>query len=209
MNISKTTSATSRKALPRFALLAASLALATGAVQAQTTQMGNNTFLAPGSSYIGFNAGESNFKSPNGGFQRFNSEKNDTSYSIYGGSYFNKNFGMELGYTDFGSVSRAGGNTKAYGIDLSLVGKLPLNDMFAVTGRVGGMYGHTDTSANATSGIATGTESGLGVTYGVGAEYAINTNWSAVLRYDEHKLKFAGGNKETIGNTSIGLKYKF
>lgn len=199
----------SRAAFPRLVLLAAGLTLAMGAAQAQTSAMAKNSYYVPGTSYIGFNVGESNFKAPNGGFGRFNSEKNDTSYSIYGGGYFNKNFGMELGYTDFGRIARAGGNTKAYGIDLSLVGKLPVNDVFAVTGRVGAIYGHTDTTANAAAGIATGTESGLGISYGVGAEYAINTNWSAVVRYDEHKLKFAGGNKETIGNTSIGLKYKF
>lgn len=198
-----------RTLLPRIALLAAGLSMAVGAVQAQTSTMGSNSYYEPGTSYIGVSAGESNFKAPTGGFGRFNADNNDTSYSIYGGGYFNKNFGMELGYTDFGSIARAGGNTKAYGIDLSLAGKLPVNEMFAVTGRIGGVYGHTDTTANAMSGIATGTESGLGISYGVGAEYAINTNWSAVLRYDEHKLKFAGGSKETIGNTSIGVKYKF
>ena len=63
------------------------------------------TFYAPGSGYIGFNAGKSDF-SVGGGSGLFSSEKKDTAYNIYGGTYFNPNFGLEAGFTDFGKINR-------------------------------------------------------------------------------------------------------
>ena len=54
----------------------------------------------PGSSYVGINAGRSNFRL-NNGLAGFPSDRSKNAYSIYGGGYFNNNFGIELGYTDF------------------------------------------------------------------------------------------------------------
>ena len=56
-------------------------------------------------------------------------------------------FGFELGYTDFSQVNRAGGRTKANGVNLSLIGKLPLGDAFNLLGKVGTLYGRTDVSS--------------------------------------------------------------
>lgn len=57
----------------------------------------------------------------------FNCGDKDDAYSTYGGSMFSNNFGLELGYLDMGNVDRGGGTTQALGINLSLVGKVPLS----------------------------------------------------------------------------------
>ena len=197
---------------PRFkitnlVLAAATLTMAAG-VQAQSnsnSMMGS--MYAPGSSYIGLNAGRSDFKL-GGGTGGFPSDNKDNAYSIYAGSYFNPNFGLELGYIDFGRISRGGGTTRAEGVNLSLVGRLPLNQAFSLTGRVGGTYSRSDISSAFGSNIARGKESGFGVSYGVGAEYAFNTNWSAVAQYDVHDVKFVNTN-ENVNTMSFGLKYRF
>jgi OOP family OmpA-OmpF porin len=105
----------------------------------------NYSFYAPGSRYFGLNIGQSDFSLPNG-TGGFPSDNKDTSYNIYGGSYFNNNFGLELGYTDFGKANRAGGQTEAQGINLSLVGRLPLSNSFNLLGKLGTTYGHTRVS---------------------------------------------------------------
>ncbi len=190
-----------RHLLASLFVAAASLAAATGA-QAQSILPGAS------SSYIGLNAGQSDFSLDNG-TGIFGSDRHDTAYSIYVGSYFNYNFGFEVGYTDFGSVSRAGGRTKADGINLSLVGKLPLGESFNLLGKLGTTYGRTDVSSAAGSGIAAGSESDFGWSYGVGAEFTFNPKWSAVLQYDEHDLKFAGGGRDRVSATSLGVRYRF
>ena len=209
-------------------IAAASLATVAGA-QAQSTMSGSDSdtamsnsnggtgmsrmsngygMYAPGSGYIGFNIGQTDYSLGNG-IGIFDSDRHDTAYNIYAGSFFNKNFGLELGYTDFGSVNRAGGNTKADGINLSLVGKLPLGESFNLLGKLGTTYGRTEVSSRPGTGIPTGTERGWGVSYGIGAEYMFTPQWSAVLQYDEHDLNFAGGSRERVNVTSIGARYRF
>lgn len=185
------------------------LALAALAAGASAQAQNNNyTFNAPGARYIGMNAGKSDFSVGNGN-GIFSSESKDTAYNIYGGNYFNNNLGMELGFTDFGKINRAGGTTKARGVNLSLVGRLPLSPAFNLLGKVGTTYGHTSVSSFPGSGVASGSESGFGVSYGVGAEYAFTPQLSAVLQYDSHDLKFAGNGRDRVSATTAGLRYKF
>jgi OmpA-OmpF porin, OOP family len=194
-----------------------------GAVQAQSSTSGgmssstttsnmsssrSSSMYAPGATYLGFNIGQSNFALGNG-FGNFSSESRKNSYSLYGGGYFSEYLGAELGYIDFDRVNRAGGSTRADGFSVSLVGKLPISPAFNLLGKVGTTYGRTDVSANPISGIAGGKESSWGLSYGVGAEYAFTPSWSGVLQYDEYRMKFAGTGNEKIGNTSIGVRYKF
>jgi len=186
----------------------AALAGAAGA-QAQSSQTSSNySFYAPGSRYFGLNVGQSDFSLPSG-TGAFPSDNKDTSYNIYGGSYFNNNFGLELGYTDFGKANRAGGQTEAQGINLSLVGRLPLSNSFNLLGKLGTTYGHTRVSSAAASGIASGSESGWGVSYGLGAEWAFTPAMSAVLAWDEHDMKFVGTGNQRVSTTSLGLRYRF
>lgn len=177
------------------------------AAHAQSTSGGYSMY-SPGSGYIGLNAGQSDYRIGNGNGTTASDPK-DTAYSIYGGSYFNNNFGFEIGYNDFGRITRGGGTTKAEGINLDLVGRLPLSNSFNLLGKVGTTYTRTDTSATLASGVTSGRESDWGWNYGIGVEWAFNPAWSAVLQYDEHDAKFAGGSKDSINVTSVGLRYRF
>lgn len=192
------------------ATLVSVAALTTGmAANAQTSStMSGSSWYAPGSGYIGLNAGRSDYNLGNGN-GLFRSEDNDSAYNIYAGSYFNQNFGLEIGYTDFGKINRLGGTTDAHGINLSLVGRLPLSPSFNLIGKLGTTYGRTETTASAASGVTGGKDTGWGVSYGIGAEYAFTPAWSAVVQYDEHNLKFAGQDKERIGATTVGVRYRF
>ncbi|RYG09664.1 MAG: hypothetical protein EON92_14230, partial [Burkholderiales bacterium] len=161
---------------------------------AQSTASGFSMY-QPGSGYIGLNAGRSDFNLGSG-TGLFSSDDNDDAYNIYAGSYFSQYFGAEIGFTDFGKVGRLGGTTKAEGINLSLVGRLPLSQAFSLTGKVGTTYGRTNVRTSTLSGVAGGKETGWGLSYGIGAEYAFTPAWSAVVQYDEHKLDFAGSGDE-------------
>ena len=196
----------SKHLLSAIVVAAASLTAVAGA-HAQSLTSGP-TFYGPGSGYIGFNAGKSDF-SVGGGNGLFSSENKDTAYNVYAGSYFNPNFGMETGFTDFGRINRGGGTTKANGINLSLVGKLPLSQSFNLLGKVGTTYARTDVSSSIASGIPGGKESGFGLSYGVGAEYLFTPAVSAVVQYDEHNMKFAGTSKERVSAATVGLRYAF
>lgn len=199
------------RTLSGLAFAVASLALATAA-QAQTTSSASTgssmSMYTPGSAYMGLNAGRSRYNAP-GGTGAFANDKNGNAYSLYGGSYFSENFGWELGYNDFGRINRGGGSTKANAFSVSLVGKAPLSSSFNLLGRVGGSYVRTDVSSAPGSGITAGTDNKFDLSYGVGAEFAFNPQLSAVLQYDTYNLRFAGGNRDKVNTTTLGLRYRF
>ena len=184
---------------------AASLTVAASA-QAQNTLSSN--MYVPGSGYVGLSVGQSDYSLGNG-IGVFGSDQGNTSYGVHGGGYFNNNFGVEIGYTDFGSVNRAGGTTKADGINLSLIGKMPLNPSFNLLGKIGTTYSRTDVTANPASGIVAGSENGFGLSYGIGVEYVITPQWSTVLQYESQDMKFAGDRDDRVGNTSLSARYRF
>lgn len=194
-----------------IAVAAVTLAFAGGAQAQSGTMPAPRTgfsMYAPGSAYIGFNIGQSNLKLNNGN-GTFGIDRSKNVYNLYGGSYFNDFIGVEIGYADFGRINRGGGQTKADGFNVGLVGKLPLAPSFNLLGRLGTTYGRTEVSSNIASGVVAGKETGWGGSYGIGAEFLFNPQLSAVLQYDEYNLKFAGGTRDKINTTSLGLRYRF
>ena len=184
------------------------VAALTAVAGAQAQNNSNYSLYGPGAGYVGLNVGQSNYSLGNG-FNLFSSDSHDTAYNVYTGTFFNQNFGAELGYTNFGKVDRAGGSTKAEGINLSLVGRAPVSPSFNLLGKIGTTYGRTDVSTSVGSGVVSGKETGFGVSYGLGAEYVFNPQLSAVLQYDEHRLRFAGEGRDRISATTLGLRYRF
>ena len=182
----------------------AALTMAAGA-QAQSSM---SSIYVPGSGYVGLTAGQSDYSLDNG-IGVFGSDQGDTSYGVKTGGYFNNNFGMEIGYTDFGTVNRSGGNTNADGINISLIGRMPLNPSINLLGKIGTTYSRTEVTADPASGIASGSENGFGLSYGLGVEYAFNPKWSTVLQYESHEMNFAGDRSDRVGNTSLGVRYRF
>lgn len=187
-------------------LCVAAAALATAGAQAQSSGSG---FASSYKSHIGLSAGLTDYKL-NDGTGLFGSDKRTTAYNIYMGGYFdNSNLGMELGYTDFGRVTRAGGNTKVDGVNLSLIGKIPMGKYFNLLGKAGGTYARSDVSSAAGSGVTAGSETSFDWSYGVGGELALSPQLSAVLQYNEHRVKYAGDVRDTIKVTSLGLRYSY
>ena len=189
--------------------IAISMLLVANGVSAQTT--GSTPDLSrPSQTYFDASIGSSDFSRPSNGFGIFSSDQSATAYSVRLGNYFyNQNIGIEVGYTDFGSVNRAGGTTKVDGINFSLIGRAPVSGSINLLGKVGTTYGHTDVSSNLASGVTAGSERGFDWSYGVGAEVLLNPQWSGVLQYEEHFVKFPGASSDRVSATSIGLRYRY
>ena len=166
------------------------------------------TFYAPGSRYIGLSAGQSNYSLGDGVSTFFNNDRRDNAYSLTTGSFTSANMGAEIGYTDFGRVNRAGGTSKAQGFNVSAIGRLPLGSMFNVLGKLGTTYSYTDVSSAFNAGVATGRGRGFGLSYGLGGEVVFTPEISAVVQYDRHNLRFAGG-RDWVGASTVGLRYRF
>ena len=191
-----------------IALLLAAAACAGAQAQSTSSTSTASANYGLGNSYVGVSGGRSDF-SLNQGTGAFASDKRDTSYGINVGTFFDSNFGAEVGYTQFGSINRGGGRTRAEGINLSAVGRVPLSTSFNLLGKLGTTYGRTQVSSLPGSGITSGNQSGFGLSLGLGAEYVFTPNASVLLQHELHDLRFAGGRRDHVVNTSIGLRYRF
>lgn len=198
---------TSKRVLTTLCVAAALGAGNAALAQSTSTTSPSNPYYDNGNSYVGISVGRSDFSLTNG-TGLFASEKRDNSYNFAAGTYFDRNFGVELGYTHFGQIQRGGGDTRAEGVNLSAIARLPLSTSFNLLGKLGTTYGRTRVSSAAGSGISSGSDNGFGLSLGLGAEYVFTPAMSAVLQYELHDLKFAGG-RDHVANTSIGLRYRF
>jgi hypothetical protein len=155
---------------------------------------GSTWYTPQGASYIGLNAGQTDL----------NGADHTTSYDIYAGGMWNKNFGLEIGMADFGRMSRALDTVKAYGFSVKAVGVVPLTESLGAFAKLGTMY--TRTKVN--DGTSEVSDNGWGTTYGLGLNLDIYPQLAAVVQWEQTNMHFAGA-REHINTTSVGLKYRF
>ncbi|MBN9410245.1 MAG: porin family protein [Burkholderiales bacterium] len=194
-------------------VIAACAVLAAGA-HAQTTTTTTRTttgsympWSAGSGGYIGLNLGRSEYNVDSGTPGLTFDNKGDFG-KLTLGSLVNQNLGYEISYMHNGDITRGGGETKAQGLNFSVVGRIPLAEQFSLFGKLGATYGRTRTDAIVGSGISSGKDSGWGVGYGVGASWDFAPQWSLVAEWERHDYHFVGS-KDGVDAASIGVRYRF
>jgi OOP family OmpA-OmpF porin len=94
----------------------------------------------------------------------------DTAFSVFGGYQFNRYFGLEAGYADFGKIEpeAAGPTLEGDSAYFTAVGTLPITDSFSAYAKAGLHRWNVDTSL---PGLIGDDDSGTDPTYGVGLQY--------------------------------------
>ena len=159
--------------------------------------------------YAGVNGGETKFRTEcNRTITQFECDRKDTGFKVYAGGRMSEVLGLEVGYTDFGTIRAAGGETEAWAIPVSLTAGVPIGTRFNAFGKVGGLYGRTDVSASLDSLTSTGHKSGWGWTYGAGATFALTPTIAIRADWDRYKLDFSNGRKD-VDMLSAGVQFRF
>jgi OmpA-OmpF porin, OOP family len=188
--------------------IAAMTVVAAAAAHAQSSSSGGGYSLLPWTQqgYVGLNLGASDYDTPCGSGS--GCDNANVAMHLYTGGMFNQWVGVEAGYINMGNADRGGGTTRAHGINVSVVGRLPLGpvNLFA---KGGATYGRTKITADASSGVVPGKSRGTGASIGAGVGYDFNRNSSVVLEYARHQFHFAGVGRESVDMASVGYVYRF
>lgn len=156
--------------------------------------------------HVGVSGGESKFRTECSSL--FDCDTKDTGWKVYAGGRVNDIIGMEVGYTDFGSIRASGGDTEAWAANVSLLAGVPIGERFSVFAKGGGIYGRTDVRASGSALIERGNRNGWGTTWGVGAALGLTPTVQVRVDWDRYKLDFVGGSRD-VDLLSAGVQMRF
>ena len=203
---------------------------------AQAAQAQDNTFINPdwanSAWYIGAGVGQSRATideprlraslAANGEtVTGFTKDQRDTGYKLFVGRQLNQYFAVEAGYFDLGkfdfksSTSGNGvlnGEAGFRGVNLDLLGQLPLSQRLSLLGRVGMHYTKTNTefSGNRLLGSTNthASERKLNAKLGLGLEYKFSEALALRGEVERYRLNDAVGNRGDADLYSVSLVYK-
>lgn len=149
-------------------------------------------------------------------------DNRDTGYKVFGGYQFNRNIALEGGYFDLGRFSYGlnttpigsfSGNSRIRGLNLDLVGTLPLSSQFSVFGRVGAAYAQTKANFASTGAVAPNTSDtqrkDTNLKVGIGLQYAITEALSLRAELERYRINDPVRNRGHVDMASLGLVYRF
>jgi opacity protein-like surface antigen len=122
---------------------------------------------------------------------------------IYGGYQVNQTWAAEAGYTDFGDHDAATGTTTGNGAYIAAKAIAPINDQFAVYGKVG--VQHSERKYNSAALNLKDTDTGA---YGaLGVQYKLNQQVALTAEYERYGKEKDIGAKANVW--TVGAHYNF
>lgn len=146
----------------------------------------------------------------------------DTGFKAFGGYQFHRNFAVEGGIFDLGTYNYAynttppgsfNSETRVKGLNLDLVGILPISDRFSVFGRVGAAHARTRGGFTSTGAAPVSTANfranHTNLKAGIGLAYAFTERLSVRAELERYRINDPIRNRGHIDMASVGLVYRF
>lgn len=150
-------------------------------------------------------------------------DQQDASYKVFGGYQFNPYFGMEAGYFNLGEfgfksttttpTGTLDGRIKLTGMNIDLVGTLPVNDQLSLLGRVGVHNARARDTFTTTGGLSVSNPNPevreTNYKAGFGFSYKFSQSMSLRGELERYRINDAVGNKGDINVASLSLVFPF
>ncbi|NHZ65175.1 OmpA family protein [Massilia genomosp. 1] len=151
----------------------------------------------------------------------FKVDERDLAYKLYVGKQLNRYFALEAGFFDLGKFGfdattsqngRLVGEAGFRGVNMDLVGQLPLSERFSVLGRVGMNYAKASThfSGNRLFAVTNPnpSERKLNAKAGLGLEFKFSEALALRAEVERYRVNDAVGNRGDVDMASLNLVYK-
>ena len=149
-------------------------------------------------------------------------DERDPGWKLFGGYQLNRNFAVEGGYFNLGkfgftsTTTPAGtldGRIRVHGLNLDLVGTLPLGERFSLLGRVGAQVASSRDNFDGSGAVVVTNPSPskreLDYKFGVGLQYEVNPSFLVRLEGERYRINDAVGNRGDINLYSVSLVFPF
>lgn len=151
----------------------------------------------------------------------FSSERQDTGYKVFGGYQFHKNFALEAGYFNLGKFTYGtsvpggtlNGRYEIEGVNLDLVGTMPLSTKWSALARIGVQHANTRAGFSGPGFPATASQDTSSrvnnMKVGLGLQYEITP--SVLLRGEAERFRVRDGiaNNGDVNYYSMSLVFPF
>jgi OOP family OmpA-OmpF porin len=136
-----------------------------------------------------------------------NTSHSDTSYGLYGGYQFSKDFAAELLIVDMGTLAQGSEKNETNGVAFSAVGMLPISEKLSAFAKLG----YARTYVKISKPFVSQVDGKNDFTYGLGAQYNFTEAVGARVSYDSYKVgkETPYGTNGTYTVVSAGVVYKF
>jgi OmpA-OmpF porin, OOP family len=149
-------------------------------------------------------------------------DESDTTFKVFAGYQINRNFGLEAGYFNLGNsgftsttvpAGTYSNQLKIDGVNLDLVGTLPLANKWSALARVGAQYANVRTESQSTGAVpipnSNQSDKSLNYRYGLGIQYEFNPSLFVRAEADLNRVKYASGDRGNVCNYSVSLVIPF
>lgn len=217
----------------RSVLSIAILAMITGSVNAADENEEDDTGWDDAAWYIGGNLGlstsvigENRVKSSllvNGlTMTSISNDEEDFGYKLFGGYRFGRNLALEAGIFDLGSfgymastlpLGTRSGELEVKGLNIDLLGMLPMTENLSGLGRLGIQYATTEGAFAGTGAVTVADpstkESEAAYKFGFGVQYALTHSTAVRAEAERFRIDDTVGNNGDVNLFSVGLIYRF
>lgn len=164
-----------------------------------------------GNTYVGGSIGRAEQKiSVDGG----SLTENTTSFALFSGYQFNKNFGAEIGYAQFGKATISSGSDSVSfepsALYAAVTGTWPVTAELSAYGKAGVARNHTKGTVTMSGDTFSGDTNHTSAMFGVGVSYTVNAKVSVFGEYQNFGKAFdeSDGNMK-LSQVAFGARYQF
>ena len=149
-------------------------------------------------------------------------DETDTAYKLFGGYQLNRNFALEGGYFNLGKfgftsttvpAGTLNGQIKLQGLNLDLVGTLPLTERLSAIGRVGAQYARARDSFSGTGAVSVlnpnPQKNEINAKFGAGLQYEFSPAFLVRAEAERYRVNDAVGNHGGVNVVSVSLVFPF